>query len=203
MTDWPLVRQLTRSGAAAWTMVTVLVFGPLASAAAAQSASQSPSLLPAIPPAVQNPAAAPPAPPSEPPTDVDLVRKGLSFQPNLSFREDRLRFYTSTKASAEPATQTFAEYAKGYDFWHGATKGGNPMSHQEFVNMVTPRELYGSGGIQAIELLQFAFTNWLGQTLVKRGLEELKEARSEQEAKEIRERIQRELTILNRSSAAR
>jgi len=136
-------------------------------------------------------------------SDVDLVKRVLSFSPNLSFRDDRLRFYTSTSATTERAPQTFAEYAKGYDFWHGATKGGNPMSHQEFVNMVTPRDLYGSGGIQAIELLQFAFTNWLGQTLVKRGLEELKEARTEQEAKEIRERIQRELTILNHSSASR
>jgi hypothetical protein len=91
---------------------------------------------------------------------------------------------------------TFAEYVKGYDLWNGPTKGGNPMTHQEFINMVTPRELYGSGGITASEILQFSFTNWLGQMLLRRGMEELREAKTEKEAREIRERIDRELRAL-------
>jgi hypothetical protein len=62
--------------------------------------------------------------------------------------------------------------------------------------MVTPKELYGSGGITASELLQFSLTNWIGQKLLRRGLEELKEAKTEREAREIRERIQRELRAL-------
>jgi hypothetical protein len=62
--------------------------------------------------------------------------------------------------------------------------------------MVTPRELYGSGGITASEILQFTATNWLGQLLIRRGLEELKEAKTEREAREIRERIDRELRAL-------
>ena len=67
--------------------------------------------------------------------------------------------------------------------------------------MVTPKELYGSGGIQAIELLQFALTDWAAKTLVRRGMEEMKEAKTEREVKEIRERIDRDLAILSRSSS--
>jgi hypothetical protein len=91
---------------------------------------------------------------------------------------------------------SFAEYAKGSDLMHGPTRRGNPMTHQEFLNMVTPREMYSSGGITPSELLQFALTNWLGQTLVRRGLEEINEARTESEKQAIRDRIDRELLIL-------
>jgi hypothetical protein len=134
--------------------------------------------------------------PGTPTQEVDLVKRGLSQGVFLNLKPELLRFYSRIDAKAP---RTFADYAKGYDFWNGPTKGGNPMTHQEFLNMVTPRELYGSGGIKATELLQFAFTNWLAQTVVRRGLEELKEAKSEKDAKEIRERIDRELAILKAS----
>ena len=143
--------------------------------------------------AEEPPKSLPPASAAPTSGDLDLVKRALTLNSTLNLRDEQLRFYT--RVSATPPA-TFAEYAKGYDLWNGPTKGGNPMSHQEFVNMVTPRELYGSGGIKATELLQFAFTNWLGQTLVRRGLEELKEAKTEREAREIRERIDRELSIL-------
>jgi hypothetical protein len=139
------------------------------------------------------PAAAPPAPAAVPSQDLDRVRQGLDREPTLNLDDERLRFYASVTAKAP---MTFAEYAKGFDLWNGPTKGGNPMTHQEFLNMVTPRDLYGSGGITASELLQFSLTNWIGQKLLRRGLEELREARTEREAREIRERIERELRAL-------
>jgi hypothetical protein len=117
----------------------------------------------------------------------------------LNLRDERLRYYTETHVAAP---QTFAEYLGDESLWDGAaTKGGNPMTHQEFLAMVTPKDLYGSGGIQAIELLQFALTDWAAKTLVRRGMEEMKEAKTEREVKEIRERIDRELAILSRSSS--
>jgi hypothetical protein len=127
------------------------------------------------------------------PADLERVRKALDKPSILDLNEERLRFYASV---TEKAPMTFAEYAKGYDLWNGPTKGGNPMTHQEFLAMVTPKELYGSGGITASELLQFSLTNWIGQKLLRRGLEELKEAKTEREAREIRERIERELRAL-------
>ena len=90
----------------------------------------------------------------------------------------------------------FLEFMKGYDFKNGPTRRGNPMTHQEFLAMVTPKEMNSSGGITAMETLQFAFTNWLGQSLVKNAIEDLKNAKSEREVQEIRERIDRELSAL-------
>jgi len=62
--------------------------------------------------------------------------------------------------------------------------------------MVTPKEMNSSGGITAMETLQFAFTNWLGQSLVKKAIEDLRNAKSEREVQEIRDRIDRELAAL-------
>jgi hypothetical protein len=128
-----------------------------------------------------------------PPEQVSRVRKALEHKPLVNLNGDQLQFYV--QIIGRPP-MSFAEYAKGSDLMHGPTRRGNPMTHQEFLNMVTPREMYSSGGITPSELLQFALTNWLGQTLVRRGLEEINEARTESEKQAIRDRIDRELLIL-------
>jgi hypothetical protein len=130
-------------------------------------------------------------------TDADLarVRRALESGPAIKIDDGQLRYYVQILAKQ----RTFAEYVKGYDLRNGPTKGGNPMTHAEFLQIVTPREFYSSGGITAMEQLQFAITNYLGQTLVRRAIEELQTAKSEKEVDEIRERIERELAALRRA----
>jgi hypothetical protein len=153
-------------------------------------ADGSPAPAPATAPAT--PADTPPAT-DVPPEQVNRVRRALEFKPLVSLKGEQLQFYVQI-VGRQPVS--FAEYVKGSDLMHGPTRRGNPMTHQEFLNMVTPREMYSSGGITPSELLQFALTNWLGQTLVRRGLEEINEAQTEKEKQEIRDRIDRELLIL-------
>jgi hypothetical protein len=124
------------------------------------------------------------------------IQRSLNQPSTLKLDERQIRFYLEIIAR-QP---TFAEYSKGYDFINGPTKRGNPMSHQEFLAMVTPKEMYSSGGITATEQLQMALTNWVGQTLIRRALEELKSAKSDREVLEIRERIDRELEALTGSA---
>ncbi|MEZ5316739.1 MAG: hypothetical protein R2752_05005 [Vicinamibacterales bacterium] len=127
-------------------------------------------------------------------TDAGLerIREGLEKMPNAVFTDGKLRFYAFV-AVKQPTIDRFLE---NYDLVNGPTRGGNPMSHQEFLNMVTPKELYGSGGIKGYEMLQFALVNWLGQKVISKGLEAIKNARDEREVKEIRDRIDRELAAL-------
>lgn len=127
--------------------------------------------------------------------DLNRIRQALDGSPAFKIDDSQLRYYVEILAKQ----RTFAEYVKGYDLKNGPTKGGNPMTHQEFLNLVTPREFYSSGGITAIETLQFALTNWLGQSLVKKAIEDLQNARTEREVDEIRARINRELEALRPS----
>ena len=117
----------------------------------------------------------------------------------LKLDERQLRFYLEIVQRLP----TFAEYSRGYDFLHGPSGGGNPMSHDEFVRMVTPKEMYSTAGISPGLQIQWALTNWVGQALIKKALEELKETRDENKVKEIRERIERELDALTGASRDR
>ena len=175
------------------------LMGAEAQLAARQAGAPSPGPASSAPiPPPDTPAAAAPTPGTEAPANVsneqvNRVRRALEHKPLVDLKGEQLQFYV--QIIGRPP-MTFADYARGSDLMHGPTRRGNPMSHQEFLSMVTPREMYSSGGITPSELLQFALTNWLGQTLVRRGLEEINEARTEQEKQEIRDRIDRELLIL-------
>jgi hypothetical protein len=125
-------------------------------------------------------------------SDLERIRAQLNRAPTLKLDEQQLRFYVEVVAK-QPS---IADIIGTYDLINGPTKGGNPMTHQEFLNMVTPKEMYGSQGIKPGELLQFALTNWLAQQAIKRAIEDIKNARSEREVQEIRARIDRELAAL-------
>lgn len=132
-----------------------------------------------------------------PVTEADLarIRRALEAEPAVRINDDQLRFYMQILVRKP----TFAEFAKGYDFKAGATKGGNPMTHSEFLAMVTPREMQSQVGITAPETLTIALTNWMAQTLVKWAFQDLQEAKDEREVQEIRDRIERELAALKAS----
>jgi len=129
-----------------------------------------------------------------PVTDADLarIRRALEAEPAVRINDEQLRFYMQILVRKP----TFAEFAKGYDFKAGATRGGNPMTHNEFLAMVTPREMQSQVGITAPETLTIALTNWMAQTLVKWAFQDLQEAKDEREVQEIRDRIERELAAL-------
>jgi hypothetical protein len=124
--------------------------------------------------------------------DLTRIKHALDASPTLKLDDSQLRYYVKILAKQTD----FRDFMNGYDFVNGPTRRGNPMSHSEFLSMVTPKEMNSSGGITAIETLQFAFTNWLGQSLVKKAIEDLRNAKSEHEIQEIRDRIDRELASL-------
>jgi hypothetical protein len=164
------------------------------------AASQAPSSSAGPPPSAPAPSSGGAVPQASMPVQapvlsdaqLDRVRRALSQEHGLNLDDQQLRFYLEI-VGKQP---TFAEYAKGYDFVNGPTKRGDPMSHKEFLALVTPKEMNSSAGITAMETLQFAVTNALGQTLIRKALDDLKNARNEREVEEIRQRINRELAAL-------
>jgi hypothetical protein len=151
------------------------------------------------PPAQSSGTQRPPAPPPAPPAAGDpsgqelaRIREAVTRPPSIVIDDGRLRIYMEVIAK----WPSFAEVSKGYDLMNGPTKRGNPMTHQEFLSMVTPKDMVGTAGIKPTEILQFAIVNWLGQAIIMKGLEEIRKARSEREIAEIRARIDRELAAL-------
>jgi hypothetical protein len=137
--------------------------------------------------------AAPPITVTE--SQMAQIRRALGQPTVLRLDERQLRFYLEV-VGRQPHKFSAAEFFKGYDLRNGPTPRGNPMSHQEFLDMVNPKELHSTAGITPAEMLQFAMTNWLGQSLLKKALDDVRNARTEKEVQEIRERIDRELAAL-------
>ena len=71
------------------------------------------------------------------------------------------------------------------------------MTHQEFLNMVTPKELCGwIGRHRHLETLEWGLVNHLGWWAIRKLYKELSEAKDERRREEIRRQIDRELAAL-------
>lgn len=182
---------MTRMRIAGATLAGFLAMSPaLSTAASAQAATQS------QPPA-QGQTANPPTDPPAPQIPISAeslnrIRDAINRPSKLRIENGQMRIHVEVVGK----WPSFSELVKGYDLINGPTGGGNPMSHSEFLGMVTPKEMYGSGGIQATELAVISLVNYFGQKLVKKGIEEIRNARDEKEIAEIRARIERELAAL-------
>jgi hypothetical protein len=130
---------------------------------------------------------APPVPPN-----LDRILDRVNTPPTLVITDGQLRIYVEVIAK----WPHFYEYTKGTDFLKGPAPSRGAITQNEHLGWLTPKELYGSGGISASELLQGAVVNWLGQMVIKKGLKEISEARNADEIAKIRARIDRELEAL-------
>lgn len=172
------VRALRHAIATAVAAVAITVW--IASPAFAQTTDP----LPTYPlPVIQAP---------ERPPNLDRIREAVSKPPEIKITDGQLRIYVEVIAK----WPRFDQLVKGYDLMHGPVARGNPMSHAEFLNMVTPRELHSSGGIKPTEILTMALVNWAGKAVISKGLEAIGNAKSQREIDEIRARIDRELAAL-------
>jgi len=131
------------------------------------------------------------APPVSSP-ELDRIREALAQPSDVKLSGDELRFYMRILARQPSISAMIGSF----DLKNGPTRRGNAMTHQEFLSMVTPKEVNSSAGIKATEMLQFALVNAFAQAVIKRGMEALKNAKDEREIAEIRARIDRELAAL-------
>jgi hypothetical protein len=162
--------------------------------------AQAPQGPPPPPPAgpVQAGAATTQPPPkdqTETQAELARIKEALKAPPALNLDSERLRFYLEIYAR-QP---TFDQFMGSYDLLHGPVKRA-AMTHQEFLNQVTPQLMNSSAGIRATEMLQFALVNALGQTLIKKAIEEMRNARTQAEVDAIRARIDKELAALKGNS---
>lgn len=123
--------------------------------------------------------------------DLDRIREAVGREPSFKFDDSQVRFYLQILAPKP----NFSDYVKDADLLHGPVAGAQ-MTHREFLDMVTPKELYSSAGIRPNEALQMAITGLVGQMLVRKAFESVTDAWRARQIKEINERIDLELAAL-------
>lgn len=146
---------------------------------------------PPIPP-VLNPQSSIPSETSQLPVDLGRIREGLAQPtPARRFDDGRLRFFAETQEKLP----SFEALTFGFDLFNGPVPGAG-MTHQDFLEMVTPKYVNSSGGIRAIETLEWGLVNYAAVWTVKRLYKELSEAKTEFRKREIQQQIDRELAAL-------
>jgi hypothetical protein len=122
---------------------------------------------------------------------LDRIKTALKTEPPLTkLNDDEVRFYLEIVAR-QP---TFKDFMGSTDLKNGPVKGA-PMTHQEFLNMVTPKLLYSQAGFSASEMLQAGLVNLAAKSVAK-AFEDLKQAHTDAQVQAIRDRIDRELAAL-------
>ncbi|MEO6223526.1 MAG: hypothetical protein ABIP90_09755 [Vicinamibacterales bacterium] len=126
------------------------------------------------------------------PVDLQRIKSALTTPVKVKIDDGRIRFYTETVAPTGP---TFKQLTVNFDLRNGPVPGAG-MTHAEFLGMVTPKELYGSGGIKPLETLEWGLVNYVGWWAVRKLYKELSEAVDDHRKTEIRKQIDRELAAL-------
>jgi hypothetical protein len=126
------------------------------------------------------------------PVDVDKIRTALNRPQALQINNNQnLRFYLEV----HPAPVTFMSWVNNFDLMKGPVPG-SAVTGTDLANMMTPREMYSSAGITATDMLQFAATNFAAQSLIRRAVDEIRNAKDQKQVAEIQAKIDHELVAL-------
>lgn len=167
------------------TLVLVGILAAVPALAAQAAASQDQG---ATPPPTRAPMSS---------AELDRIRRALEQEPILDLTQERLRFYASVVAQPFSPEKILGDK---YDLIYGPTAGGAPMTHREFLDMVTPKELYSAAGIRPTDALQMAITGLVGQVMLQRAFESATDAWRARQIRELNARIDAELAALRERS---
>jgi len=133
------------------------------------------------------------------PVSLDRIKQGLAGESTLKLevppRDDIPRFYVEVRG-----TPTFSTFLEGFDLKNGPVPGAG-MTHNEFLAMVAPKDLYSQAGFGGLDMLTSNIGFAALMYLANKAFVAMKNARSEAELQAIREQIQRELAEIERANA--
>jgi hypothetical protein len=133
------------------------------------------------------------------PVSLERIRKGVTTETDLlgvpPVRTDLPRFYMEVRA-----TPDFSTFLQGFDLVNGPVPYGG-FTHQEFLNMVTPKELYSSAGFGALEVLQAGLMSKGVFWLAGKASQRASDARRNHEVEAARTRIKAELAAIQAARA--
>lgn len=136
---------------------------------------------------------APAATPAELPVSLDRIQRALSTKPALELKEQHPVFRLEIFGK-KPTLEDIL----GEKFWLGPSSYGG-MTHQEFMNKVTPQELQGYGGFSGTSLLQVAALSLAEQWALKQAIRKFRSAFTDHEREAARKEVLQALSDLERA----
>lgn len=169
---------------------------PYLFAAVLVAGQQQPETLPAAQPdpvASQKPA--PALDPEALPVSIERIQKAIAKAPAITLESDTPVFRVEV-FGRKPTIEEIL----GPEFWKGPVAYGG-MTHQEFLNMVTPKDVQGYAAFSNKEGLVVAATSLASQWALLKAIDKFKEAKSNREKAAARQEVDEALKDLERARA--
>jgi hypothetical protein len=159
--------------------------------------SPVPPVTTAVPPAASQPPAAqsetPPVEGQDLPVSLDRIQRGIAQPPAIRLEIDRPIFRTEV-IGRKPTIEDIL----GPDFARGPANYG-AMTHQEFLNMVTPKDVQGMAAFSNTEAMTVFGTSFALQWVLQRAFQRYREARTERELEAAKREVEEALRELDRA----
>ena len=136
---------------------------------------------------------APATAPDELPISLDRIQRALSTRPALDLKEQHPVFRLEVFGK-KPTLEDIL----GEKFWLGPSSYGG-MTHQDFMNMVTPKELQSFGAFSGTSLLQAAALSLAEQWALKQAIRKFRSAFTEHEREAARKEVMDALAELEKA----
>jgi hypothetical protein len=163
-------------------------------------APQQPPTAPPVPPptaTAQPPASgeppATPVPVEDLPISLDRIQRGIAQPPAIRLQIDRPVFRTEVIGKWPTIEEML-----GPDFARGRANYGG-MTHQEFLNMVTPKDVQGAAAFSNAEAMTVFGTSFALQWILQRALQRYRAAQTEREIEAAKREVDEALRELDRA----
>jgi hypothetical protein len=171
-------------------LASTLMSAPAGAGSASQPTAQNPSTRQQKPPA-----SAATINPEDLPVSLDRIQRALAHTPVLRF-DDAERPVFRVEVFGEMPT---IEDILGPDWGRGPVKHGS-VTHQEFLDMVTPKDVQGYAAFSNKEGVTLATTSFLLQWTLQKAIQKFNETQDERERAAARQEV---IDALNALEAAR
>ena len=146
--------------------------------------------------AVQQPASPSPPPAEDLPVSLDRIQRALAAPPAIELKEQNPVFRLEVFGRKPTVEEILGE-----KFWIGPTPYGG-MTHQDFLNMVTPELARPYAGFTGGHLLAQAALTLAEQWALKQAIKKYRGALNEREREAARKEVMEALAALEKARAA-
>ena len=130
------------------------------------------------------------------PIDIDKIQRALSKPPAIKLETNRTVF--RVEIFGRPPT---IEDILGPDYLKGPVPGG-VMTHQEFLNMVTPKDVQGYAAFDNKQALTVAATSFALKWALQRAIDKYQSAKEERAREAAKREVEDALAELRRARRA-
>lgn len=134
--------------------------------------------------------------PEDLPVSLERIQRALAHTPKLRFDTNDKPVFRVEVFGEKPTIEDIL----GPDFHKGPVKYGG-MTHQEFLNMVTPKDVQGYAAFSNAEGATVAATSFLLQWTLQKAIHKLREARDERAREAARREVLEALNELDKARA--